>query len=386
MGAKHVQKYEVNLMKILSVSSSWSLDAASWRILNIARLLRSSGHEVHTIHYVSKSTYEWLEKQGYSSIKDDFVIVANKHNVHLKHLNLLKKGDYDLVYGNTHDGAFCALLGKLTNIPLIFDMHGGIVEEFLLNNSFNMSSSYSYGWLFSHALDFLDLSLSNRIICVSNKMIDYLNEHKSIPKEKMAYVTNGVDLDFFRPVDGERVNDMKRQLGLEGKFVIGYLGAFDKWQGVENFIRAAEAVRIKDLAFLIVGGNEKKITANTIVLPRVDRNQIPCYYSICDVLVLPRPSHPATEIAAPTKFGEYASMGKPILTTSVGDAGLLVKKYKCGIVVPDNSVQNLVKGISEFSNASKRDLTLMGISSRKLAETEFDWNKVGKCLEDAIRL
>ena len=47
------------------------------------------------------------------------------------------------------------------------------------------------------------------------------------------------------------------------------------------------------------------LNAITIFIPKIPRAQIPDYYSACDVLVLPRPSHPATEIAAPTKFAEY---------------------------------------------------------------------------------
>ena len=164
------------------------------------------------------------------------------------------------------------------------------------------------------------------------------------------------------------------------------MGTFSKWQGIENFLKAAEAMKINDLSFLIIGGEKKIRTHNTVILPKIPRDQIPCCYSTCDVLVLPRPSHPATEIAAPTKFAEYASMGKPILTTCVGDAGLFVNDYKCGIVVSDNSVPNLIKGITEFYNSSKDDLTLMGNNSRRMAEAEFDWKKVAKNLEDAIKL
>ena len=108
------------------------------------------------------------------------------------------------------------------------------------------------------------------------------------------------------------------------------------------------------------------------------------YYSLCDVLVLPRPSYPATEIAAPTKFAEYTSMSKPVLTTEVGDAADLVKKYKCGIVVADNSPENLAQGVREFNQKAADEFEVMGRNSRTLAENEFDWNKVAVNLYQAV--
>ena len=373
----------VRKMKILSVHiSTPGEDAAYWRISNIIKILRSAGHEVDVVHYVRRSSYEKLEnKERYE--QDSFVI-ASMPTVHLKHLKILRENHYDLVYGNTHTGVFCSLLGKLIKTPLIFDMHGGLVEEFLLENEFSLNPSFLSRFIQKKLIDFADLRFSDKIICVSHKMIEYLHDQKGVPLDKMAYVTNGVDLDFFKPVNDEKVNNIRSQLGLEDKLVFGYVGGFHKWQGVENFIEAAKRINDKDLAFLIVGGEEESRKNNVIFVPKIPRSQIPDYYSICDVLVLPRPSHPATEIAAPTKFAEYTAMGKPILTTDVGDVADFVREYTCGIVVEDNKVENLIKGIKEFRDESEEELERMGKNSRMLAENEFDWEKVGINLLKAV--
>lgn len=371
-------------MKILSVDPSIPDNGAdSWRISNIAKILESNGHEIHFVHYCRRAYYKKLENTkkplNYS------LILASPITLHIKHLKVLFDDQYDLVYGNTHSGAFYSMLGKLKGIPLIFDMHGGLVEEFML-----MQQSNS-GWWHSQALgdyflrmfiNLVDLRFSDKILCVSNKMIKYLHEKNKIPLDRMAYVTNGVDLDFLRPINVEKIKNMKIELGIENKLVFGYIGGFHKWQGVEQFIEAAKKFNGKNLAFLIVGGRIETKEDNIIFIPKIPHAKVPDYYSICDVLVLPRPSHPATEMAAPTKFAEYAAMGKPILTTKVGDAAEFVTKYKCGIVVKDNEIENLIKGINEFRNKSNKELEIMGSNSRALAENEFDWIKIGiKLLE-----
>lgn len=362
-------------MKILSVCTSTpGEDATSWRISNISRILESKGHEVHFVHYCRKLSYEKLENKGQYSNRT--FVITSAPAVHIKHLKILLKNNYDMVYGNNHDATFCSLLTKLTKIPLIFDMHGDIVEEFLIKKGSNLSTKISLKFLLNTLIDFIDLKFSDKIICVSKKMIEYLHNKKKVPLEKMAYVTNGVDLEFFKPLSDAKVRRIRDQLGLEDKLVFGYIGNFQKWQGVGNFIEAAKKNNDKNLAFLIVGGDKELRKNNIIFIPKVPRAQIPYYYAICDVLVLPRPSHPATEMAAPTKFAEYVAMGKPILTTTVGDAAGFVREYKNGIVVEDNKVGNLIKGINEFSDKSEEELEIMRKNSRRLAEREFDWKKV----------
>lgn len=367
-------------MKILSVTGLLGDNAGSWRIWNIARLLQSRGHKVHLVQYVSKSTCDRLQgnKLGIGDISNSIVTVS-RATVHIKHLRELAKDNYDLVYGNTHSGTFHCILGRLRGMPLIFDMHGGLIEEFLLNNQFYSRWKYSprlFEYLLNRSIDFADLHFSNKIICVSKKMIQYLHEEKGIPLEKMAYVTNGVDLDSYKPMNSKCIQILKRQLGLENKFIFGYIGGFAKWQGVENFIEAAKRVNNPELVFVIVGGEGESREGNLLFIPKIPRSEITNYYSICDVLVLPRPSHPATEIGAPTKFAEYTAMGKPILTTNIGDAAELVRKYDSGIVIKDNEVENLVGGILQFKSKCKDELEMMGKNSRRLATSEFDWNKV----------
>jgi len=370
-------------MKILSVCTSTpGEDAASWRISDISRILESKGHEVHFVHYFRKSSYEKLENKAQYSNRT--FVITSAPAVHIKHLKILLKNNYDMVYGNNYDATFCSLLTKLTKTSLIFDMHGDVVEEFLIEKGPNLSTKISPKFLLNKFIDFMDLKFSDKIICVSKKMIEYLHDQKSIPLEKMAYVTNGVDLESFKPVNDEKNKNIRNQLGLEDKLVFGYIGNFQKWQGVENFIEAAKKINDKDLAFLIVGGDKELRENNIISIPKIPRSQIPMYYSICNVLVLPRPSHLATEIAAPTKFAEYTAMEKPILTTDVGDAADFVKEYKCGIVVKDNKPENLIKGTNEFKGKTEEELKRMGRNSRKLAESEFDWKKVGINLLKAV--
>lgn len=368
-------------MKILSIHISTPENNAEWwRISNIANILEDGGHEVDLVHYCGKSKYENFQEKD--KFPNDKFIITSQFDVYYKHLKLLRDNKYDLVYANTGAAAFCSLSGRLTKKPLVFDMHGDLLQELLLRCGYSLNPKFIANYLQFKIMDYANIKGSNHIICVSNRMINYLHTIKSVALNDMNYVTNGVDLDFFKPKN-DIVQDLKENLGLDDKLIFGYVGGFQSWQGTENLVKAAESVNDSEIAFLIVGGKPKISNSdnnNLIFIPKINRGEVPIYYSACDVLVLPRPFHIATEVAAPTKFAEYTSMGKPVLTSNVGDAADLVRKYNSGSVVENNNVETLINGFNQFKNLDGAKLRRMGKNSRKLAENEFDWNLVGKNL------
>lgn len=364
-------------------------DAMSRRIINIAKMLVSLGHEIHIVQYVKESTWNRLGGNSFEfGGLDHSVVFVSWACTHVRHLKELLKDDYGLVYGNTHAGAFWSVLSRLRRTPIIFDMHGDMVAELLMTNG---SDLYIRAQIARNLapivfVDQVATRLSDRIICISRKMIEFLHARRGVPKEKMFYVTNGTDLGFFRPVNERKVMELRRQLGIENRLVFGYLGGLQKLQGITNLVEAANSIHDEQVAFLVVGGDEKRIENkdNVTFVPNVSFAQMPIYYSACDVLVLPRPWHQATEIALPTKFAEYAAMCKPVLVTNVGDVANLVVKHNCGVVVANNEKESLVEGILEFKEKSEKELREMGRNSRRMAEMEFDLNKIKYRLQEAI--
>jgi len=375
-------------MKILNVSvyqPAWS--AASWRIANIAQILQTVGHEVRNVQYYRKSVMD-SSATGCGSVRF-LPVKTTALTVIADHLKALAKEDFDLVYANTHRACICSILGRIAGVPLVFDMHGDIVGETLMSRGVSRPRLTDiWSWSKGRIIDEASIRAASKIVCVSRSLMAHL-VRRGITSENLVYVTNGVDLNFFRPSNEEEVLRAKREMGLEGKRVFGYLGGFQKWQGVDVLMEVAQLLRDNDCALLLVGGESSTRAGNVVLVRRMPRASMTSYYSMCDVLILPRASHPATVYAAPTKFAEYLSMGKPVLTTDVGDPGSYVRDHKCGIVVPSNSVDDMLAGISEFTHMPEDELVNMGKNARALAEKEFGWNVVGRrllaALESAVR-
>lgn len=368
-------------MKILSVTLTISKKDAQWtRISNMFHLLEKSGAKISLVHYVIKggNSYQNI-KNNIEKAPSDKVFIYNPLTLLFKHLIILIKGEYDLVFGNTYVGAFFCILGKLMKKPLILDMHG-ISEELALYENFRVRS------LIMGLTEKIALLSSDKILCVSHEMINYLHSQKKVPIKKLFYVPNGVDLDFFKQVDDDVVHELKKIHKIEDKLIFGYIGGTQKVQGVDKFVSACKEINNEKFIAVIVGCNISEIIYedNIIYVPYVERNEIVKYYSLCDIFVLPRPNDIVTRVAAPTKFVEYLSMGKPILVTDVGDASTLVKKCNNGIVIANNEIENIKKGINDFLELRKDKINQMGLNSRKLAEKEFDWNNIRNLLSAVL--
>jgi glycosyltransferase involved in cell wall biosynthesis len=376
--------------KVLCVTSYLLGDnAASWRVMNLARSLRDQGYAVAINQYVRRLSLPASDHQDDNSFGIPSTVVVSPRPVCLlRHLRCLARDHYDLVIGNNINGALFSLLGRF-RLPLVLDMHGDMVAELSLESPNHLGRQtviYHARRLLYRATDYVTCTASSRISCVSRTMMRVLSA-RGIREEKLVYAPNCVDLEFFRPSPDRQVPFLKEALGIESdKLLVGYVGRLQQWQGVECFLDAARTIGDPNFAFLIVGGNENRREGNLHFVSQVPVSQIPQYYGICDVLVLPRPRHTATEVAAPTKFAEYAAMGKPILAADVGDAGDLIRKYQCGVVVENNKPASLREGIIQLNNLSSENLAHMGRAARNLAENEFDpriaARNVSRCIEE----
>jgi len=371
-------------MRVMSVIPRTDPSLACWwRMDSVASALESYGHKIDFVHYGGREHAKWPGSQ--KSAGSHTYVVAPRPVIPFKHLRAVSNGSYQLVFANMQTAAIHSCLSRIADVPLVVDFHGDIVAEFRIQSR---PPRYSARVLLEYSrwklADLLSRYASTKIVCVSNKMMEVLGS-QGVRRSKLIFAPNGVDLAFYNPTRAFDRKKIRESLGMSQSLVFGYLGGDARWQGVDMLLDAANRLKDDSCDFLFVGlSTGAKSVGRLHVLPPVPREDTPSYYSACDVLVLPRPKHPATEVASPTKFAEYAAMGKPILTTNVGDPAALVRKYSCGIVVQNDTSDALLQGLQEMLAKPKSDLEQMGRQARLLAEKEFDWRFIGARLNVAL--
>ena len=98
--------------------------------------------------------------------------------------------------------------------------------------------------------------LSDKLIVMSRKAIDFLKSIYAVPEEKIAFIHHGIpDTPFVDP------NFYKDQFGVEGKKVLLTFGLLSPNKGIEYVLQALPSVIKKhpDVAYIILGATHPHI-------------------------------------------------------------------------------------------------------------------------------
>ena len=185
---------------------------------------------------------------------------------------------------------------------------------------------------------------AEKIIVVTDAFRDKIAS-RGIDKNKISVVKNGVLMEKFKPVEKNR--QLISRLGLEGKFIFGYLGTHGMAHKLDFIVECAAKITDEDIHFLFIGnGAQKENVRNLAVqlrvknctfLDSVPKNEIADYISITDVALVNLMKSETFLTVIPSKIFENASMQKPILLGVEGESKSIIEQYDAGICFePEN--------------------------------------------------
>lgn len=153
---------------------------------------------------------------------------------------------------------------------------------------------------------------------------------RGIDPAKIMVSPNGVDLDLFGAVPPRDVA-LEAELGLAGAEVVGFIGSFYDYEGLDDLIAAMPAlVAARPAArLLMVGGGpmEAALRAQAEASPvasrirfvgRVPHDQVERYYSLVDILAYPRKKMRLTDLVTPLKPLEAMAQRRLVAASDVG--------------------------------------------------------------------
>ncbi len=190
-------------------------------------------------------------------------------------------------------------------------------------------------------LEKIELALyrnSNKVIAVT-EAFKYNLIKRGIEEEKIEVVTNGSNMELFSP--REKDKELLRELQLEDKFIIGYLGTHGMAHSLDFIVRSIAKITDDDIHFLFVGDGAMKQTivniarelslSNITFLDPISKDDMPRYLSIIDVSLAPLKQSENFKTVIPSKIFEASAMGKPTLLGVEGQAQQIIEKYHAGL-------------------------------------------------------
>ena len=164
---------------------------------------------------------------------------------------------------------------------------------------------------------------------------------RGIPPAKIFRIPNGVDTELFRPRDADP--ELVQRWGLQGKAVIGFIGSFYRYEGLDVLVQAFAklAPEFPKACVLLIGTGEAEddlrrdarrlgIESRIIFAGSISHAEVSRCYSVCDVLVYPRKSMRLTELVTPLKPLEAMAAGKAVVASDVGGLRELIRDGDTG--------------------------------------------------------
>ena len=207
---------------------------------------------------------------------------------------------------------------------------------------------------------------------------------RGIPDSRITVVPNAVEPMLFRtpqPKDPA----LAAGLGLAGRIVLGFIGSFYHYEGLDLLIDALPAIRerVPQAVLLLVGGGPMADTLRQLVAGRglgesvrftgrVPHDQVQRYYDLVDFLVFPRRRMRLTDLVTPLKPVEAMAEGRLVIASDVGGHRELIENGTTGFLFPADDVAALARRVNEAIAAGDRH-DAMRQAARDFVAAERIW-------------
>ncbi len=208
---------------------------------------------------------------------------------------------------------------------------------------------------------------------------------RGIDPAKIMVSPNGVDLELFGdpPPRDER---LAGELGLGDADVIGFIGSFYDYEGLDVLIAAMPGLVAANpkLRLLLVGGGPmdaalrsqaaaSPVSSAIHFIGRVPHEQVERYYSLIDVLVYPRKTMRLTELVTPLKPLEAMAQGKLVAASNIGGHRELIEDGVTGTLFAPDDAAALIDSVTAMF-ASRDGWDARRATARRFVERERNWS------------
>jgi glycosyltransferase involved in cell wall biosynthesis len=193
-----------------------------------------------------------------------------------------------------------------------------------------------------------------------------------------------VDIEAFS-TDGEPDPELRRSLGLEGARVLGFVGSFFAYEGLDLLLRALPKILAETphVRVLLVGGGRQEaelkrlasefgIADKVVFAGRVPHSDVHRYYDLIDVLVYPRLSMRLTELVTPLKPLEAMAQGRLLVASDVGGHRELIRNGETGTLFKAGNAAALAAAVLDLLGNPERWAALKS-TARSFVENERNW-------------
>ena len=285
---------------------------------------------------------------------------------------------------HAHSPALCGkaalIAARRLDLPLVYEIRA-FWEDAAVSNGTGSAGGLKYR--LTRALENNVVAGADAVVTICQGLKDDLTL-RGVPADKITLSPNGVDLALF----GEAALPdpmLAAELGLGKGPVIGFIGSFYDYEGLDDLIAAMPLLTatVPDAKLLLVGGGpmEAALRAQALASPaasairfvgRVPHSQVERYYALVDVMAYPRKRSRLTDLVTPLKPLEAMAQGQLVAASDVGGHRELITHGVTGtLFAPDDPVA-IAAALAELLS-DRANWEVRRAAGRAHVRTSHDW-------------
>lgn len=395
-------------------------DGGGSRFNEMTKVWSKQGHDITVlagmVHYATgkkqeryKSKYFYTDSNYYPNVDVIRSHVSESYNVNFIgrlwayfsfvfssiYAGLFKcKKEYDIIIVTSPPlfvGITAYVLSKIKGIPFVFEIRDlwpeSAIDTGVLQNKFIIKLAYAF----------------EKFIYKKAKLINVLTPafreklitDKKVPANKIIFIPNAADFSLAEKIQNKfNPQAFKKEIGLENKFVITYVGAHGVANHLIQLIETAEHLKDTNVVFQLIGDGmlkqelinkvkNRKLT-NVVFRDSVPKKEVFKYILASDAGASVLKKVDTFKTIYSNKTFDYMSCKKPVLLAIDGVSRELIEKADCGFYVEPENVLEIEKGIRKML-ANQKTLSTLGENGYNYAKSHFDREQLASNYIDYIK-
>ena len=295
---------------------------------------------------------------------------------------IVRKVNPDIIHAHSSalNGVAAIQTARKFNIPVVYESRA-FWEDAAVDHG--TSRPWGVRYRLTRAMETWVFKRADAVTTICNGLKNEIVS-RGINDEKVTVIPNAVNAQKFGARHAES-SSLKKQLGLEDKVVLGFVGSFYAYEGLSLLLDAMpEVLRGRsDVVLLLVGGGpeEKNLKAQCDALRlneavtftgRVPHELVNAYYDLIDVCVYPRVSMRLTELVTPLKPLEAMAHKRLVIASNIGGHRELIENDVTGVLFEPENVSSLAGVILNTVSSGER-WSEFHSAGRRFVEAERSW-------------
>lgn len=233
---------------------------------------------------------------------------------------------------------------------------------------------------------------SDYVFTITNALKQILVDN-GVQESKIRVLPNAVDSSKFKIMEKDK--DLEIELGFQDSVVIGYIGSFVDYEGLDLLLEACALLKESHgdvFKLLLVGDGDVmqqlrrtvqflQLEEHVVFTGRVSHDEVQRYYSLIDIAPLPRKGLRVCELVSPLKPFEAMASGKVLITSSVEALAEIVDDGNTGLVFEKDNPMDLAAKL-ELVLANENLRKKIGENANKWVLENHSWGVISKRVTD----